>query len=667
MFELKIFLKKRWVRLLLLVTCLFLLYVFVMWGMGNLVDKSRLRQNMIDWVVARLNYTSEVNCGDVDLAVRMNTRTDLYLHDFELDTPNPRFALPWLYVGTFRASTPLHTLVGEFDARPVIQVRDAIFRLNWNDKGVFNLSGLGLHDKDWDLPFLKHMDVKGFEVPLMMCRVLVDKPEFSSATKINGLLRVAGNSLALSASGLTSYDLSSEGARRRFLSEFKISKCNFTIPDFSFKTFSGSIENFPLVSLNSFLSSLPQIPSGALISGDIICDENKWGFSGKLAEGNIGDFRDGDVIRASVNTALKGGATVGLEMNSPDSSRVFALSAVRKDDSWGSLMLHFKQVNVSAALNPSALEWFSFVVRDFCSARVTAEQAVYEGFEVQRPVFDIVCRKKNAADLSMSGYLGGGQVSLVAKKLSLEKSSMPESILGVLSIKNASDTMPHLIRYIPELYRCNLVSGTGEVAVSYDKVLSDKRGNVFFSLRLSLNDVRISGITGGLLVRTLAGIEDSMIELENLSRRASVSIRESVLKSSKVISEIKFKSLKISYEIAPGGGGRLRGVVASSPDIGEVEAVGEQLEDGGFRLRLFLKKVPASLIEGKAFIGSRMKKILRTLSDSKGLEYICFYNETGGVVNPLFIQDAFRIWSEGVGDSGGGNSDENTAPKGGDK
>lgn len=625
----------------------FAAYAFFLWAAAHMVDKNRLRSNITDWVKDKFGYQSQASTGEVDLALRLNGRADMYIHDFELDTPDAHFALPWLYVDTFRLSAPVYSLFGGVEVEPVVQVRDAILRMRWDQAGRMNLSGLKWRRDDWDRPFLRGMNISSISFPLINSRLHISKSGFDFSGRINGVANLDKNTLGFKFDMPSVIMMSDQGVRRKFVCslDIKEGECDFSSGEL--KRLMASVKNIPLSVVSAFSEHVMGFPSDALFSGEISADAGEWKLSGGLTGLDLLVFNGAVKVKAGWQLEGINLDSFKAEFSAEDTPSVMAIACSRNQQGkWKNFDAYLNSFDLSLAKNVQLESWLGYISRHFESLNVNCDYLSYGRFTLQKVAANILLRKNGMGDVSLSGEIGGGSASVVAKDFSISKIDLPNSLLGVVTIKDAGRTLPYFTRFIPDVFNFTPTRGTGEMTFSYDRGGSLPGAGVSYSVQLQLKDVVVAVVAGGGLLSTLSEVNNHLLAAENLCRRARINGKATVVKSSNLFSQLHFKSIKLSYEISPGGLGRLIGLVASSDELGDIEAVGAEHTDGSFRMRLFLKNIPAALVDKNTALSPEVKAITTDLAKNDGLRFECISSQTGSKVEPVFVEDIFRIWSE---------------------
>lgn len=624
-----------------------LLVLFIAWLLPKMFNKRVIRAKTTDWAVRLFDHTSPGSIGKVDLALRVNGRTDLYIHDFELDTPNPRFDRPWLQVDTFRASAPVYALLGGVRVEPVVQVRDGILRLEWDRGGNFNLTGLRLDGAAGRMPVMNHLNLGGMEFALMKNRVVIEHESLAGLLVFDGLLRVEGEELRLALRTQSAkFELrgSGTGTRERFNSGVAISECTFDLLAQKFTTLRAKITNIPLSWLNEFAPDLPLLTPGATTTGEL------HGAAGVLRySGQVTGF-------ASVVLPEKMSAEIefipdpdkgefSLLLKDGEGGQSYSLQAARDTTGWQTLKINCSSLNLQNFTATDEMNWLGTLFRFFRAARVEIGQTRYSGLDIGKISLDIVPAADRTANLSLSGEIAGGKLAVLARRIPLDREAYPESLLGSLSIPDARDTIMRFSGLFPPVLQCTPTSGSGELVLSYDAPAAGSEVPRL-RLRLDLKNIRIPALTGGELVQELTLLPRRMIELENLCRRAQIRQPEALTLPADGIQYLNLESLQASYDIAPDERGRLRGLLAQSTELGPIEVIGSGETDKTFRLLLVLRFPPAALTAANPLLSRELKTALAQVINDSGLKIECEIAPGGGKVTPLYIQDVFRVWSE---------------------
>lgn len=682
------YIRKRWVRRLLGWGALFTIAALLVGMLPLLVNKRILRTKVREWAVDRLALSSPVSVGKVDLALRMNGRTDFYVHDFELDTPNPRFDLPWLFVDTFRASAPVYTLLGGFCADPVVQVRDGVLRLEWDNEGAFNLSGLHFEEGGWTTPVMRHMNIGTIDFLLMQWRVVLKRQDLSGVLRLDGHLRVDEKVVRLDFISRNSpFELHTPVGREIVDLSCSISRLEIERRNHRVRVLSGAVSNFPIRLAEIIMPTLPLPGSTATATGAVHGDGRRWSFDGQLSGIEIPGFSNVLMAQAQLATDDEKQQTFRLELRrKPDlglAGKVdaqlpdFALAAQRAaGKGWQTLSVYASRLDLDRLATEKTHPWLEYIAANFSSAHIEGGQVRLVGFELGRVALDLLAVNPSTVNISLNGEIAGGKLALLARQVPLSGSGRPRSVLGSLSIPNAADTILRFSGLLPPVLQCSPVRGHGELAIQYDdqKHLFDEKGGTHqpesvstgtsvknmggdlksalqeasFGLRLDLQDVAISTLTGGAMVQELAGLPRRMIEMENLCRRAQIKPQPELPPSVENIEVLEFSSLQISYDITPNGKRQLRGLLGISPQLGRLEGVGVEGEDGTLRIHFVLKEIPVKMGTENPALSRSVRAALAGLLAEKGLRIDCVVSDkpADSMVEPLYMQDMFRVWSE---------------------
>lgn len=704
-----VYFKKRWVRRLCVAGGVFLLLALLLSIMPSLVNKRSLRAKVRDWTIARLDQSCPVSVGEVDLALRINGRTDLYIHNYELDTPNPRFDLPWLFVDTFRASAPAYALLGGVGTDPVVQVRDGVLRLMWDQRGNFNLSGLTVDPAGWQPPVMQHMRIGTIDVQFQKCRVVVARPDLSGQLRVEGHLRVEeGRSRLefLTQDGV--FEMKTQSGRELKTISCSVSRAEYDRRQQRLTALSGAVKNVPLRLAELLMPQLPLRNSDATATGAISVDGKRWSFDGQVRGLGLSEFGEEVGAQFSVEAAPEGGRTVRLELREllrkdPASAltpaeKVIAGStgapslaiAARRDaaGAWQGLSAYCARLDLDALAQRQEHPWLEYLARNFRSARIDGDRVRLAGFELGKVALDMMPTPDGTANVSLNGEIAGGRLALLAKQMPLG-GGRPQSVLGSLIIPNAADTLLRFSGLLPPVLQCSPIGGSGELTIRYDAqpasageaaggsgAASDKRDGragrepvaagaaasdqaalksalreSAFELRLDLQKVRIPALTGGALVQELAGVPRRLVELENLCRRAQIRQQPALPVPPEGWEQLDFSALQISYDIAPGGQQRLHGVLAQSPQLGQLEGTGVPGDDGTLRIRFVIRNLPDGVVAKNAGLSPAVRAALAQVMRERGLRIECHVGDKPGTgtVEPLYMQDVFRVWSESAG------------------
>ncbi len=712
--------KKRWVRRMFFAGGLLLLLALLLCLLPSLVNKRNLRATVRDWTVARLENSCPASVGGVDLALRINGRTDLYVHDYELDSPNPRFDLPWLYVDTFRASAPMYTLLGGIPADPVVQVRDGVLRLVWDSRDHFNLSGLALDSGGWTLPFMRHMEIGTIDFQLMKCRVIFSRPDLSGQLRLDGHLRVDANRSRLdflSQEGI--FELKTPSGRELLPITCSLSRAEYDRRQQRLTALTGAVKNVPLRLATLLVPELPLKDAAATATGAVSGDGRRWTFDGQIRGLGLTEFSDELGAQFGIETDEGNGQTVRLELRElirrdsvaiagagsapkilPPASGApaFALAARRDGKgSWQGVSAYCARLDLDALAAGKEHPWLDYLAGNFRSARIEGDQVRLAGLELGKVSLDILSAPERTVNVSLSGEIAGGRLALLARQIPLNGGGRPRTVLGSLHIPNAADTILRFSGLLPPVLQCSPVSGSGELTIKYDAAkrqtepeapgasgASDKRDartardaaavlpalgaertalktalqEAAFVLRLDLQNVRLPALTGGALIQELAGLPRRMVELENLCRRAQIKEQPALALPSDGWEHLEFSALQISYDIAPGGRQQLRSIIGVSPQLGRIEGSGTQGEDGTLRLRFVVKDLPAATGTENPDLSASVRAALARVIGEQGLRIDCLISEKPGTskVEAPYVQEVFRVWSESAGKAAAGTS-----------
>lgn len=624
-----------------------LLVLFVAWLLPKMFNKRVIRAKTTDWAVRLFDFSSPASIGKVDLALRINGRTDLYVHDFELDTPNPRFDRPWLQVDTFRASAPVYTLLGGVSVEPVIQVRDGILRLEWDKRGNFNLAGLRLENEAGHMPIMNHLNIKGMEFALMKNRVIIENESLAGLLLFDGRLRVEGDELRLALrTESAKFELRGRGGgtRERFNSSIDISECAYSLTAQKLTALRAKITNIPLSWLNGFAPDLPLLAPGATTAGELYGAAGVLRYSGQVTGFASVVLPEKMGVELEFIPGREKGA-FNLLLKDGEGGQAYSLQAARDATGWQTLKISCSRLNLQNFTATDEMNWLGTLFRFFRAARVEIGQTRYSGLDIGKISLDIVPATDRTANLSLSGEIAGGKLAVLARRIPLDREAYPESLIGSLSIPDARDTIMRFSGLFPPVLQCTPTGGSGELVLSYDTPAAGSE-TPRLRLRLELKNIRIPALTGGELVQELTLLPRRMVELENLCRRAQIRQPEALPLPAEGIQYLNFESLQASYDIAPDERGRLRGLLAQSAELGPIEAVGSGETDKSFRLLLVLRFPPAALTAANPLLSRELKTALAQVINDSGLKIECEITPEGGKVTPLYIQDVFRVWSE---------------------
>lgn len=623
----------------------FLLYCLLAWFLPKLVNKDIYQMQIRDWLEGSLNETSPVSIDHIDLALRLNGRSDLYIHEPEFASPTPFFALPWLSIDNIRASAQVYDLWGGLEASPVIQLRDAILNLQWDKNGRSNLDGLEISKKDLTPPILSNIDITKCTFELMKNRIFLDHPQLGFNLRFNGQLSFKDNLTNFKAAPFSNnFYVTHEGGKARIRSQVHLKSLSCDLATEKFAAVNLNVDNLPLRIINLISTNLPLIPPTATVSGTLSTDADNLIFSGSISGIDLPPLPStGDLKLTFKNPTLRDYEGVALVISDDQNTLLGFESNVQKDKSWGPASFYFAAFDIDHLLSGTNPEWLKYLCKIFPAAKINAGAAKISDFDIGSVELNIVPSKNGFANISLDGNIAGGKLSLIARNTPLSEKKLPESVLAILDIPDAGDTLLRFNKAIPKILSCSPTDGNGQIAVTYDPKRSQEESDTVFSLQLNLKDVIIPTLSGGKAIQELAALTRGLQQLAALCQQAKGTEGDKVIINPQGLSRLRFSSLQVMYEVISGNKGKINGLLAKSPDIGDISASGGYTENGLFRITFHISNIPEKILHN-AGLSPDIRKALNTVVKRDGLRILCTDDEYTSQVDNLYIQDIFKEW-----------------------
>lgn len=622
------------------------------WLLPHFVNKKALKNRLRQWAEKTLDYTSPAELGDIDVALRLHGRTDLYIHDLAWEAPNPAFAFPWLKVSAVRASAPFYELWGGLRANTAIQVRRPLLRLQWDKDGHCNLDGLRLRKKI-KMP-LSGIDAGNFRWTVSDGTVLLSHPLLVARARVGGTFAVDtighDQMRAENIDVALSFRSSENAAPRQGRLRLRRGEWKYENRPES-PTLEAEIDDWPLRLLNVIFPKLPTFPESAVISGSFTEHNRESEFSGEVSG------RDFQVLPARTAFTLRcqrDGKKRDFHLQLQVPEKISTLPKTNGEGSGTLAVLDWKNENgKNLALRGSfplldlhgdprgfSPAWAEWLASSFPKAHFTAGEMRLGEMRFFNVQLDAVIRPGGLADISAECLVAGGKMLLTAGGLPLAGGA-PKSFNTALDVPALGDTLLYFSGMLPPLFHISPLRGKGQAALSYARA---DDGTPRFDLQMALEDVTIPVLTAGATLQTLNNLKDGMTELENLTRRADITPRPPLPETLPANDgTLEFTSILARYELGAGGKCRLKGLEAVSPQIGKLQALGQSAPGGSFRLEITLSDVPESVF---APLSPAVRQAAREVIGQQGLRINCVSTPDGGTVEKLYIQDIFRKWVE---------------------
>lgn len=626
---------------------------FFCWLLPHCVNKKTLGRRLQSWMEAACGETSPASFESIDVALRAHGRADLYLHDVELEAPNPAFPFPWLQVATVRASAPVYELWGGIRAAVAVQLRRPTLRLQWDEAGNGNLDGLELRPRA-PLPF-KRFSPGDLLLQVMNGKVIVDHPLLDLEAIVNGAaeLRTIGRDhlrLQGADAAFRYREVQGQAPRRGSLRMRKGAWHYETAP--AAPTFEMEFSGLPLRLANLALPGLPTLPPGATLGGSLTEHAGETEFDGEVA-GNALPLlpeRFGARLRCAHGgksqrydltlRRLSPGAPAAAPFGGGEDWAFARLTWEIAKGRPGKLRGEFPLLDLRADPRRLAPAWAALLARAFPAAHLEIGRLLFDGFSFQNVAMDVKAGKGGKADVSAECLVAGGKMLVSAGGLPLG-GGLPASFRTVLDVPAVGDTLLYFSGLLPPLFSASPLRGKGQAALDYS---APGGGPAALELRLALEGVSIPTLTAGAALQALNDLREGMNEAENMARRAAVTPRPPrPPELAEGPETLEFTSVLARYSVTAGGARRLEGLEAVCPRLGVVTGVGASTPDGAFRLSLVVRKAPAEVLAG---LSPDVRAAAEAVMADKGLRLECLATPEGGKVERQYVQDVFRRWLE---------------------
>ena len=619
------------------------LYFFLIGLASELVDQKTIEKDLKNWFEKSLNYSTYVNIDHTDTALRSDWRTDLYIHELEIASPNPTFVLPVLSVDTIRASSSFYSLFGGVKSQPVIQIRDGILNIQRDKAGNYNISGLESSIQEKAPDFLPFIDISSIDFALMNCKVLLTLLDSTASININGNLLAKDNLLTLKGFCKNAkFTKTVDEVTKTYETDINIHQFTINRKNRQIIKSNITVENMPTTVLKMLYPELPELPTGLSFSGIIKTKEESLLFLGQLENINIPQLPRYLDIKATINrNILNTTEFFSIEVSTIGQNILTLKSNKSKNNEWDTFKIFISSFNVNKLFSSSESYWLNYLVSKFSAINLLSSSATISNFNIGEAIIRIVKSDEGEANISLEGIIADGKLTLFAKNISLTNTDLPETVMATLEIKDTASTLVKFSKMLPEILDCTPTSGKGELAILYkwDKNNSESSQT---KVQLKLEDVTIPTLSSGAAITNISSIPKKLNKLNKLCFDPLRALQMNGAELINPLSKISLTSLIVSYE-TNNNHIILSDIEAKCKEIGNIKGKLSNLENGKLKLVLDFYNLPAETIK-LAKLSKTSKNAFFKYIKSKPLRIELIEGKEISNRENMFVENIYKKW-----------------------
>ena len=638
------FKQSRSFRRVLAGVLIIILYFLFIGFISELVNQNTIEHDLKDWFEQTLNDSTYINIDHTDTALRSDWRTDLYIHELEIASPNPEFVLPAIAVDTVRASSGFYTLFGGVKANPVIQIRNGIINIERTPSGKSNLSGLKLNLTPHTLGFLPNIDISSIHYLLMHCHLILNLPDYTATIPLEGNVTGIKNKIVISAvSPHTTFSYDNDGIKKTLNTALNINTLTLDLNTQEITDCDIEVEKLPLFALKVFNSELPNLPHDLTFTGKISVKEDKLIFKGQIENPSIPHLPRYLDFNASTNLSILAGAEFLNVSISSKGTNILRINAGKNPNGgWKPLQLDISTLDINKLLSSSESFWINYLVSTFQRINTSVSSATISNFDIGQAIINIIKTEEGSINISLDGMIAQGKLTLIAQNISLNKNELPETVMATLEIKDAADTLLKFTRSLPAILDCTPTQGHGTLAIMYNRAdYKNKEGHT--KVQLKLKDVKIPSLGSGTAITTLASIPGILNRLNKLCYNPLQDDNPPEAQLIEPFSNLTFDSLSVSYETGNNSDIRLSSIEARSKEIGDIQGRLFKISPTSMKFDLNFFNIPPSTIS-RAHLSATSSKAYHDFINKTPLQLSLSDNNNLYNARNYFIEDIYRLW-----------------------
>ena len=632
-------------RHLLYIFALILLYLILIETASKIVDQKRIELDIKKWFERAVNYSTYADIDHTDTALRINWRTDLYVHEFEIASPDPEYILPVFFVDTIRASLPFYELFGGVKANPIIQLRDGIFNFKRNINNHTNLADLTITNKIEIPPFLPFINLQSYNFKLMNCKIKATIPENKAEFPLTGMLKIAGNSIQFKGiSEDCKFVSKNKLSKHKTTSSIIFNNLVITIDNLKIESANIEIKDIPAEIIKLFFPGLSSIPNNLKLNGKLQTINNLLVFTGILENQIYTDLPRYLNLSLSTNSNFLANLRFfHIEVSDKDNILLNLKAEKNIIDKWEPLSLYLEKLDLNSFVNGDRNKLISHLITAFPVISINIQKARLFNITVNNALTDIITQNANS-NISIEGNVAGGQLNLLAKKIDFSDSKTPETIMATLQVKNPADSLLAFSKNIPKILDCTPTSGKGEIALIYQNTAVENDPHNI-KLQINLQDVTIPSLGGGVTIETLSEIPRNLNKLSKLCAESKLTPSEKNSELISNISIINFDELSVNYEINTEKQTILSSFNALSKELGEIKGTFYKTADSNLHLEMKLNNLPEKTLKSAKMSAQSLAAIQELEADNL-FQINLFETPEESVIRNDYIEDGYRIWLE---------------------
>ncbi len=667
------YVRNRWTYRLILLLLIVAGYRMLLEVVPRLVETRPIRAELRDWAEGQLQYKAAVELGNMDLAMKFNGDSLLYVHDVRIDAPNPAALQPCLDVDRLRLRTPLYTLGGIFAAVPELELREAQLRIEWDAAGQFNLAGLiepVAEPVNATLPPFFGVRARQMRMLLRDCEVIVN----DSRRHLRLDIPLGGEFIMDLRDGRLFGSIAETvfSCRGLCVGDDDTPKCHGRVTDLRVRLrpatggwplrlerIAGETRDLPLQMVGFFMSGCPEPPSSARFSGAFAFSPGAWRCKGMLSGAPVPQFGLPATYAIELSRSMSdedsGGGNKGVrfKVRARNGQRDLLLleTAPEADGEFGELRGWCAALNLDhAAIREPGCDWLLSLLRRFPRLRLNIGEMRLANLRIRNANAVVTPRASSCVDVDLEGSFAGGEVVVAAQMLPMSETGRrgePPTYTVEMTVPDITKMPKALRRLLPSALHCTPVAGDGTIRISSG--FNEEMAASAWSLAVELRDLSVETDGAGLVLRELARLPMAMTKVENLRRRSLNALRtETPLPEVAVpqtrLSVLTFRTLTV--RIGNGSDGEpLCRLSAVSPEFGLIEGEGRR-EGEGYRLTLALRQTPSALFKDNPTLSEETRRAILRTSRTRGLRFDFFFGDAGETSRARFVQDVFNAWVE---------------------
>ncbi len=628
-----------------LVIVLVLLYFLFIGIVSELMDQNAVEQDIKKWFEESLNYSTYVNIDHTDTALRSDWRSDLYIHELEIASPDPEFILPLLSVDTVRASSSLLSLFGGVKANPIVQLRDGILNIQKKKDNTYNFFGLDTPFSGFSqLNFLPHIKIGSIDYVLMSNKIIIDTPPYAAEIPLSGDLIATDDILTLKAlAPKAKFTRNTDGITHTTLTSINITDLSINKRTNDIKKCRIAVENIPCYILNIIHPEMPPLPSGLSYSGNIILEDEELILTGQLENLRISTLPRYMDIKAKINhNVLNRLENISIEISNHKQNILTLNSSKTADGKWNPLKLFISSLDINQLLSSSESFWLNYLASTFPAINSIAYSATISNFNIGEAVMSIIKDKTGVTNISLDGMIAGGKLNLLANNVSLTDNRLPETIMATLEIRDTANTLLSFSKNLPSFLDCTPTHGNGELAIIY-KSSDSKTTDPHTKVQLKLKDVVIPSLGSGIVINKLAQLPSILHKLNKLCIIPSTVENSATPEIIDPFNEITLSSIIVSYETSNNNDIRLSSIEAESDELGSIQGRLFKVNSNTLKFILNLYNIPQSTIK-RAKLTPESLRAYREYTQTEPLKIELIDGNNIENEENVFIEDIYRNW-----------------------